>query len=115
MPPNAQPGFAEALEALKRPLDFVARDGFANLDVVRDLGTSLRTAASRLLPLLPKEKQPGLAAFARDVARWDVLPRTERERMVAQGLRLCASAQLVAPPAPKAAPPPRPSITEGSE
>jgi ATP-dependent DNA helicase RecG len=115
MAPNAQPGFAEALEALRRPLDFVARDGFANLDVVRDLGGSLRTAAQRLLALLPKEKQPGLAAFARDVQRWDVLPRTERERMVAQGLRLCASASLVAPPAPKAAPPPKPSITEGSE
>jgi ATP-dependent DNA helicase RecG len=107
-------GFAEALEALKRPLDFVARDGFANLEVVRDLGSSLRAAATRLATLLPKEKQAGLAAFARDVQRWDVLPRAERERMVAQGLRLCASAQLVAPPAEKPAPPPKPAITEGS-
>jgi len=114
MAAQAQPGFVEALEALRRPLEFVARDGFANLDVVRDLGSSLRAAAGRLAPLLPKEKQPSLAVFARDVARWDVLPRAERERLVAQGLRVCASAQLIAPPTVKAQAP-KPAVTEGNQ
>src|SRR5258708_39345626 len=85
-------GYRDALEALRRPLEFVARDGFKNLDVVRDLGASLETAAARLAGHLPERRQAGLQAWARDVVRWDNLPRTERERLIALGLRLCAGA-----------------------
>jgi ATP-dependent DNA helicase RecG len=113
---QSQPTLGEALEALRRPLEFVARDAFAHLDVVRDLGGSLRTAAQRLGPLLSRDQQPAWKAWARDLARWNVLPRSERERMVALGLRLCASAQstVASAPAPPAAPA-RPAVTDGSE
>jgi ATP-dependent DNA helicase RecG len=99
--------YREALEALRRPLDFVARDGFKNIDVVRDLGATLGTAASKLSPHLPKERRERLSAWARDVARWDKLPRSERERLIAAGLRLCAMAVVDAPPEPEAPPPSR--------
>lgn len=97
-------GFLEALGALRRPLDFAARDNFGHLDVVRDLGQSLAQAAARLEPHLGKPLAARLSAWARDVARWSVLPRTERERLVAAGLRLCATAGLDAPPEPRARP-----------
>jgi ATP-dependent DNA helicase RecG len=89
--------YREALEALKRPLEFVARDGFANLEAVRDLGPSLEQLASQLGRHLPETRSQNLAAWARDVARWNVLPRTERERLVAAGLRWCMMAAADAP------------------
>jgi ATP-dependent DNA helicase RecG len=106
-------GYHEALEALRRPLEFVARDGFRNLDSVRELGSSLHTAASRLSGMMPKDRRERLTAWARDVARWDVLPRSERERMVAAGLRLCAGAAVEAPVKPPAPAPPPPKPREG--
>ena len=83
--------------------------------MVRDLGASLKSAASRLLGHLPVPRQERLSAWARDVQRWDVLPRTERERLVAAGLRFCAGAVLEAPPAPAPPPPRKKSVTEGAE
>src|SRR5438046_10525215 len=97
--------YRDALDALRRPLEFVARDGFKNLDVVRDLGASLETAAARLVGHLPERRQPSLQAWARDVVRWDKLPRTERERLIAVGLRICAGAATEAPAAPAVARP----------
>jgi ATP-dependent DNA helicase RecG len=102
--------FREALDALRRPLEFAAKDGFAHLDVVRGLGASLSGAAGRLAKLVPSKRATGLNAWARDVGRWDVLPRSERERLIATGLRLCASAAIEAPAEPvvKVAPSPQP-------
>ena len=94
----------EALEALRRPLDFVARDEFAHLDVVRDLGATLSTAARKLAVLVAAGRRKGLEAWARDVARWDVLPRTERERLIAAGLRLHAMVASEAPPSARNVP-----------
>jgi ATP-dependent DNA helicase RecG len=104
--------YREALEALRRPLEFVARDGFANLETVRDFGPSLKQLAAQLGRHLPAARSQNLLAWARDVARWEVLPRTERERLVAQGLRWCLVAATEAPKEP----PPRPKIVtrEGS-
>src|SRR5581483_3656760 len=108
-------GYRDALEALRRPLEFVARDGFKNIDVVRDLGASLKSAAARRVPHLPEQRQPTLQAWARDVVRWDNLPRTERERLIAVGLRICAGAATDAPsaPAPRVAVE-KPATHEGS-
>src|SRR5262249_42281957 len=89
--------YREALEALRRPLQFVARDGVAHLAKGRDLGPSLRAAATQLGQHLGAPRSERLGAWARDVARWDVLPRTERERLVAAGLRWCAVAASAAP------------------
>jgi ATP-dependent DNA helicase RecG len=94
----------EALEALRRPLDFVARDDFANLDLVRDLGATLSTAARRLSVLVAAGRRKGLEAWARDVQRWEVLPRSERERLIAAGLRLHALVASEAPPSVRAIP-----------
>ena len=102
--------FRDALDALRRPLEFVARDSFANLEVVRDLGGSLPTLAQHVTGYLPRDKSAGLSGWARDVARWNVLPRPERERLVAAGLRLCTSASMATPmPRAVAPPPPKPA------
>ena len=106
--------YRSALEALRRPLEFVYRDSFANLESVKGLGESLKTAASQLSRHLAAPRSQHLTAWARDVARWDVLPRPERERLVAAGLRWC---HVAANEAPKEAPrpPPRATVTrEGS-
>jgi ATP-dependent DNA helicase RecG len=104
----------EALEALRRPLEFVARDGFANLDRVRDLGASLHQAAARLAGCVPSGSDR-LASWAREVSGWDALARPERERLVAVGLRLCASATIALPrPAPAPASPSGVATHEGS-
>jgi ATP-dependent DNA helicase RecG len=87
----------EALKALRRPLELAARDAFAHLDVVRDLGATLSTAARRLSVLVAPGRRAALEAWARDVGRWGVLPRTERERLVGAGLRLCALVLAEAP------------------
>jgi ATP-dependent DNA helicase RecG len=106
--------YRSALEALRRPLEFVYRDSFANLESVKGLGESLKTAASQLSRHLAAPRSQHLTAWARDVARWDVLPRPERERLVAAGLRWCHVAASEAPKEPPR-PPPRAVVTrEGS-
>ena len=106
----AASGFHDALEALRRPLEFVARDGFANLEVVRDLGASLHTAAGRLSGHLPAKRRAPLKAWARDVGRWNVLPRPEQKRLITAGLLLCESAAVDAPvPAATVEPAPTPA------
>jgi ATP-dependent DNA helicase RecG len=96
--------YDEALEALARPLEFAARDSFANVDRVRELGTTLPLLASRIAGFVTAERKERLRVWARDVARWDVLPRTERERLVAAGLRMCAVLRQSAPVAKNSAP-----------
>jgi ATP-dependent DNA helicase RecG len=89
--------YDEALEALARPLEFAARDSFANVDRVRELGTTLPLLASRIAGFVTPERKERLRVWARDVARWDVLPRSERERLIAAGLRMCAVLRQSAP------------------
>jgi ATP-dependent DNA helicase RecG len=103
--------YRQALEALRRPLEFVYKDSFANLEAVKDLGASLKLAASQLTKFLHADRSKNLSAWARDVARWEVLPRSERERLVAAGLRHCA---VAANEAPKEIPKPIVKTREGS-
>src|SRR5262249_14948596 len=77
-----------------------------------DLGASLKLAAVQLGRHLQPQRSQNLAAWARDVARWEVLPRSERERLVAAGPRWCLVAARAAPQV--TAPPPRPTTPEGS-
>ena len=86
-----EPGaLSDAVERLRRPLEMAARDGFAHLEQVRDLDGTLRTAARHLNERLPPQSQPRFADWLRSIDRWPELPRLERERLVAMGLRLCA-------------------------
>jgi ATP-dependent DNA helicase RecG len=78
------------LEGLRRPLAFAARDGFAHLEKVRDLGPTLRAAADRVLQAVGREPQAALLEWRRALDRFDAAPRGDRELIVARGLRLCA-------------------------
>ncbi|HEX6837825.1 MAG TPA: hypothetical protein VF334_14695, partial [Polyangia bacterium] len=53
------------------------------------------------------DRKERLRQWARDVKRWDVLPKAERERLVAAGLRYCA---LLANEKPVARPAPPPVV-----
>ena len=101
--------YDEALAALARPLEFAARDSFANIDRVKDLGATLPLLASRIGGFVTAERKERLRIWARDVARWGVLPKTERERLIAAGLRMCAILRQSAPERPAPPPPPVPS------
>src|SRR5579883_130050 len=101
--------FAEALEALRRPLRFAAQDGFAHLDRVVDLGGTLAAAAARLLPFVDGARRQALEAWGRELAGWQGAPRGTRESLVARGLRLSATVALEAPPPPPP-PPPAPRV-----
>src|SRR5437899_2476045 len=82
---------APALESLKRPLAFAAREGFAHLDKVRDLGPTLRAALDRVLAALPNGAEAGaLGDWRCALDRFEVASRGERELLVARGLRLVA-------------------------
>ena len=64
MPPSP---FAEALEALRRPLEFAAADDFARLPRLRGLAASVRSAAERAAALsIPAEARSRM----RRVASW---------------------------------------------
>ena len=57
--------FAAALEAVRRPLEFAARDGFAHLGRVRELEASVHAAASRAAALaIPGDAARALAGVA---------------------------------------------------
>src|SRR5262245_36661289 len=97
-------------DALRRPLSFAARDGFAHLHKVRDLGPTLRGAVDRLLERLVPSDRTAIAAFRQSLDAFERLPTPDQELLIARGLRLVAkdapSQTLVAPVArgePKAA------------
>src|SRR5215831_7186758 len=84
-------GLGSPIEALKRPLAFAAREGFAHLDKVRDLGATLRANADRLLAVLGEAAAHPLDEWRRALDGFDQAPRRERELLVARGLRLVAT------------------------
>src|SRR5882672_7421271 len=92
MPPELDEGFApslsESVEALRRPLSFAARDNFAGIDRVTNLGGTLAGACARLGTLLAGERATALQKWGRDLHGFDARPRGERERLVARGMRL---------------------------
>ncbi len=95
--PVAAVSLGEALEALRRPLTFAARDNFAAIDRVVDLGPTLAQACARLLPHVRGERGAQLAAWARDLGEFAARPRAAREQLVARGMRLVATCALDAP------------------
>ncbi len=102
------PSEGDLWRALVQPLRFAAREGFRQLDELHELGATLEHAAAELaaratLAEAPREE---LERYARSLAGFDAAERGERARLVALGLRLCASfapALPAAPPAPESA------------
>ena len=75
------------VEALRRPLERAAADGFAGVRAVPDLGLALRVGCDGVLA---KEPTDALVAWRADLARWDALPEDEQAIQVAKGMRLLA-------------------------
>jgi ATP-dependent DNA helicase RecG len=104
----------DAIEALRRPLAFAARDDFAALGRIEGLGVGAAAAAGRILPLLGAPHaavRAELCRFANDCAGLAAATEPQRRALVARGLRLCARlADLAgAPPRATVVPaPPRP-------
>src|SRR5262249_51353138 len=93
------------------------RVAFADPDAPVDFGEELVWALAAVAEFVSAERKERLRAWARDVRRWKVLPRTERERLVAAGLRHCALLANEAPvdkPAKKAQPAPARTTLEGT-
>jgi len=62
----AQSPFQASLEALLRPLEFAARDDYAGLERVRDLGSSVASRAGEVAALsVPRDVRPRFDALAR--------------------------------------------------
>jgi ATP-dependent DNA helicase RecG len=93
------------VEALRRPLSFAARDNFAGLDRVSNLGGTLAGACARLGNLVGGERASALLAWGRELMGFDQRPRGDREKLVARGMRLVATCALDLPKTP---PPPQP-------
>src|SRR5690348_16197032 len=74
-----------------------------------DVGEVLVWAAAAVAAFIARERKERLRAWARDIRRWKVLPRSERERLVAAGLRYCALFAGDEPVEP--APPTKPKAT----
>jgi ATP-dependent DNA helicase RecG len=84
--------------ALALPLRFAAKDSFRHLDEIRELGATLMHAAEALAtaPELAAARAE-LGRYAQALAGFDAAERGERARLVALGLRLCATHAPSAP------------------
>ncbi|MDB4967430.1 MAG: box helicase domain protein [Myxococcales bacterium] len=106
-----------AIDAWRKQL----RDAFADPGA-GDFGDRLVLAVAGVAGFTTTERKERLRGWARDIKRWDVLPKSERERLVATGLRYCAMLAVEQPatkPAPpklivKVPTPSKPSTREGS-
>ena len=84
------------VDALRRPLQLAAQNGFAGVRRVQGLGNVLRIACDGLMQRWQSEP---LAAWRVTLARWEQLPVDQQEAEVARGMRLIARL----PSAPSAA------------
>ena len=83
------------VEALRRPLELAAHNGFAGVRKVQGLGNVLRVACDGLMQKWSNEQ---LAAWRVVLAKWEQLPVEQQEAEVARGMRLIARLPS-APPA----------------
>ncbi|MBA2539439.1 MAG: ATP-dependent DNA helicase RecG [Deltaproteobacteria bacterium] len=75
------------VEALRRPLELAAADGFKGVRKVKGLGHALRAAVDALIPVGDLE---GLAAWRVTLAGWEQLDEMTQAMEVARGMRLIA-------------------------
>jgi len=93
------------VEALRRPLELAAADGFAGVRTVRGLGHALRAACDGVLAR--GTEIAGLDAWRVTLGRWEQLDEHQQAVEVARGMRLLA--RLPRPAAPPA--PPKPTFS----
>jgi ATP-dependent DNA helicase RecG len=97
---------ARPLKALRSPLSTAARRNFDLLEQIADLGPTLARAAGALAAALEAQGSPSAVAarsVAAALARFDTEPRQGKVRLVAQGLRVCATVDVEGGPAGKTA------------
>lgn len=75
------------VEALRRPLELAAKDGFAGVRTISGLGTALRIACDGVIAKAPSD---AFANWRDRLGAWDHLDPTQREIVVASGMRLLA-------------------------
>ena len=94
------------VEALRRPLELAAADGFAGVRTVRGLGHALRAACDGVLAQVAARRSiapiTGLDSWRVTLGRWEQLDETQQAVEVARGMRLLARLPrpAVAPPLP---------------
>jgi ATP-dependent DNA helicase RecG len=76
------------VEALRRPLELAAADGFQGVRKVKGLGHALRAAVDALLPVATELE--GLAAWRQTLTGWEQLDEMAQAMEVARGMRLIA-------------------------
>jgi ATP-dependent DNA helicase RecG len=96
--------YEEALASWRKQLTEAFADPSAT-----DFGDRLVLGVAGVAGYVANERKERLRTWARDVKRWDVLPKTERERLVAAGLRYCA---LLANEKPVTRPAPPPVVVK---
>ena len=104
------------VEALRRPLELAAADGFTGVRTVRGLGHALRAACDGVLARAA-DTIAGLDAWRTTLGRWEQLDEQQQAVEVARGMRLLARLPRTAP-AVRAAPEPTfalPPLPSGSE
>lgn len=75
------------VDALRRPLELAAANGFAGVRKVQGLGNVLRIACDGLMQRWSSEQ---LAAWRATLAQWEQLPHEQQAVEVARGMRLIA-------------------------
>ncbi len=82
---------ARRVDALRRPLELAAADGFAGVKKVQGLGHALRAACDGLMQKLEPERASGeLTAWRATLGRWEQLGEDQQAVEVARGMRLIA-------------------------
>jgi ATP-dependent DNA helicase RecG len=93
------------VEALRRPLELAAADGFAGVRKVSGLGNALRAACDGVLARLAAEPVAGLDAWRATLTRWEQLDEQQQAIEVARGMRLLARWPRARAAAPRPAAP----------
>jgi ATP-dependent DNA helicase RecG len=80
---------ARLVDAFARPLFAAARDGFAGMGEIADLGARLREGCDRLIAAgVPPERMGPLSTWRRGLDRFERMGRDQKEIEIARGLRL---------------------------
>ncbi len=91
------------VEALRRPLELAAADGFAGVRKVTGLGHALRAACDGVIARV--EDKSALEQWRTILARWEALDEAQQAVEVARGMRLLARYRRTPPVVSRAAAP----------
>ncbi|HVK87002.1 MAG TPA: ATP-dependent DNA helicase RecG [Kofleriaceae bacterium] len=86
------------VDALRRPLELAAADGFAGVRKVQGLGHALRVACDGVIAQLPDSE--AFTQWRAILARWEQLDENAQAIEVARGMRLLARFPRASRPAP---------------